>query len=73
MNERVLGRTNCSLILQPHLSHRDDGSLAYATRDSESYLSEVKDLAQNDKLNDTLFISAVVVLSAAGVGFNSLD
>ena len=50
------------LVLQPHLSHRDEGSLMYGARDSESYLSEVKDLAQNDKLNDTLFISAVVVL-----------
>ena len=37
----------------------------YGARDSESYLSEVKDLAQNDKLNDTLFISAVVVLRGA--------
>ena len=53
------------LVLQPHLSHRDDGSLMYGTRDSELYLSEVKDLAQNDKLNDTLFISAVVVLRGA--------
>ena len=34
----------------------------YGARDSELYLPEVKDLAQNDKLNETLFISAVVVL-----------
>ena len=42
------------LVVQPHLSHRDDASLVYGARDSQ--------FPRNDKLNDTLFISAVVVL-----------
>ena len=42
------------LILQPHLSHRDDGSLLYGARDSQ--------FPMNDKLNDTFSINAVVVL-----------